>query len=80
VECPYFTTDLLEEEKGKEILFSQKDSFSIYIGLEGSATLTDNNGYFLEIKQGETVLVPAEIQSVSLHFNENSKLLKTYIG
>jgi mannose-6-phosphate isomerase len=79
VDCPYFTTDLIEEEKGKEIHFSQHDAFSIYICLEGKAELMDNNAHIVEIKQGETVLVPAEIPSMQLSFQKHSKLLRTYI-
>jgi mannose-6-phosphate isomerase len=79
ITCPYFTTELIEDKKGNKLGIFEEDSFSIYICLEGKAVLTDNNGYSVEIKQGETVLVPAEIQSATLHFQEDSKLLITYI-
>jgi mannose-6-phosphate isomerase len=80
VTCPYFTTELIEGEKEKTLAFVQEDSFSIYICLEGKAELTDNNGYSVEVKQGETVLIPAETQSVKLRFEEGGKLLRTYIS
>jgi mannose-6-phosphate isomerase len=79
VSCPYFTTELVEGKKGEETPFSQKDSFSIYICLEGNVQLIDNEGNSIEIKQGETALIPAEISNVVLKFNVDSRLLKTFI-
>ena len=79
VSCPYFTTNLIEREKGGVVQTSHSDSFSIYIGLEGNAQLTDSNGYSLEIRQGETALLPAENSLSSLTFNENGKLLEVFV-
>ena len=79
VSCPYFTTNLIDAKKGEVIHSTHQDTFSIYICLEGHLTLTDNNGYSLDIKQGETVLVPAENKLTTLLMKENSKLLETYI-
>jgi mannose-6-phosphate isomerase len=79
VACPYFTTNLIEAKKGGEIQLSHEDTFSIYICLEGEVKITDENGFSLDIKQGETVLIPAENQRTSLSFKENSKLLETFI-
>jgi mannose-6-phosphate isomerase len=55
------------------------DSFSVFIGLEGIVELTDDNGYSVEIRQGETVLVPAENRLTNLTFKEDGLLLETYI-
>ncbi|GHT07413.1 mannose-6-phosphate isomerase [Bacteroidia bacterium] len=79
VACPYFTTELIEAAAGKALAFTQEDAFSIFICLEGKAALTDNNDYSIEIKQGETVLVPAEIKTVKLQIEKDGKLLRTYI-
>ena len=79
VHCHYFTTNLIEAKEGKTITQTHDDTFAIYICLEGHAVLTDNNGYSIDLKQGETVLVPAEIQKITLQLQQDSKLLETYI-
>ena len=79
VSCPYFTTNVIEGKKDDTLQTTHPDSFSIYICLEGNVQLTDGNGYSVEIRQGETVLLPAENRLVSLRFAETGKLLETYI-
>jgi mannose-6-phosphate isomerase len=79
VSCPYFTTNLIEGKPGDVIQTTTADSFAIYIGLEGNVQLTDNSGHPVEIRQGETVLLPAENRLTTLTFKEKSKLLETYI-
>jgi len=79
VSCPYFTTNLIEGKKDDIIQAMHPDSFTIYIGLEGNIQLTDSNGYSVEIRQGETVLLPAENQITQLLFKEKGKLLETFI-
>ncbi|MDR3217985.1 MAG: class I mannose-6-phosphate isomerase [Dysgonamonadaceae bacterium] len=80
VHCPYFTTDLIAGKAAAELPQTGTDSFSIYICLSGEAKLTDENNYSVAIRQGETVLAPAQLQSVRLRFKTDCKLLKTYIG
>jgi len=79
VSCPYFSTSLIEGENCNVIQKTPRDSFSIYIGLAGRARLTDGNGYSVEVRQGETVLVPAENKLTALTFKEKGKLLETFI-
>ena len=79
VSCQYFSTNLIEGKKGDTIQPSHPDSFSIYICLEGNVLLTDRNGYSIEMRQGETVLLPAVNQPAILIFKEYGKLLETYI-
>jgi mannose-6-phosphate isomerase len=79
VACPYFTTELIDAKKGREIRRTHKDTFSIYICMKGKVNLTDKQGYSLTLKQGETVLVPAENELTTLQFEEDSRLLETYL-
>ena len=79
VECNYFKTHLLELSEAVEIPVKANDSFMIVICLEGAGRLTDSNGYSLELKQGETVLVPASIESVSLIPADTIKLLTCFV-
>lgn len=80
VSCRYFTTQLIEAHPGETLHFSDlNDSFSIYICMEGKAHLTDAGGGLTEIRQGETVLFPAENPAKEIQFEEKSKILKTFI-
>jgi mannose-6-phosphate isomerase len=79
ISCQYFTTNLIEGKKGDTVQIPNRDSFSIYICLEGNVRLTDDNGYSLEINQGETALIPAENKLITLTFEEYGKLLETYV-
>jgi len=81
VECPYFTTNLIEGKKGNIIHSTHKDTFAIYICLQGKLKLTDNRSNSIELQQGETVLIPAESSHlVTLALQEDSKLLETFIS
>ena len=81
VECPYFTTNLIEGKKGDIVHSTHKDTFAIYICLQGKLKLTDNRSHSIELKQGETVLIPAEnSRLVTLALQEDAKLLETFIG
>lgn len=75
VECNYFKTHLLDLTETVEVPVKVNDSFMIVICLEGVGTLTDSNGYSLNLKQGETVLVPASIEYISLIPNESMKII-----
>lgn len=75
VECNYFKTHLLDLTETVEVPVKVNDSFMIVLCLEGAGTLTDSNGYSLNLKQGETVLVPASIECISLIPNELMKII-----
>ncbi len=75
----YFTTNLFELDKPIERDYSAIDSFIVYIFLDGGATIEDNMGNVLEVKQGESVLIPAVASSIIITPKENVKLLETYV-
>ena len=79
--CPYFTTNLLEinSEKTVKREIADKDSFVIYICMEGEAVMVDNNGCKTELHRGETVLVPASTSFIDLSTTQSVKLLECYI-
>lgn len=79
VQCPYFTTNFIELTAEKTQDFHQLDSFVIYMCVEGEATLTTSEGD-LQMKKGETVLVPACIEQVKLTPQQSAKLLEVYIS
>jgi mannose-6-phosphate isomerase len=77
--CEYFTTNLLDMDIPMVRHYKDKDSFVVYICLQGHCMLKDNRGNSLFIEQGETVLIPAETESMMIIPSESSKLLETYV-
>jgi mannose-6-phosphate isomerase len=78
VECPYFTTNLLELESPVSRDYSAVDSFVIYICTEGTLSIDYKQG-ILKIKKGDSVLLPALFKSVLLLPSGNSKVLEVYV-
>lgn len=79
VECKYFTTNLLKINKDIIRNYTSLDSFIIYICMDGSVKLKDNKGNEISLRQGQTVLIPADTEHVSIQPGQNAKLLETYI-
>lgn len=77
--CRYFTTNLLELTKDITRDYSNNDSFVAYICMGGSCSIRDNKGNDLHVIQGETILIPADTQSVSINPEGSVLLLETYV-
>ena len=76
VKCDYFTTSMLEVDGVAEMLYAGRDSFTIYICLEGSVSI-DMEGECETLAAGEVVLIPALANEVVL--SGKAKLLTVYI-
>ncbi|MGE0018344.1 MAG: type I phosphomannose isomerase catalytic subunit [Draconibacterium sp.] len=77
--CKYFTTNLLEFNKYLEKDYHQIDSFVIFMTLDGSFDIETEEGTE-RVEKGETVLIPASIESLQLKpVSEKVKLLEVYI-
>ncbi|MDR0232620.1 MAG: class I mannose-6-phosphate isomerase [Dysgonamonadaceae bacterium] len=79
IDCPYFTTELINTSEDKTIDLSDRDSFSIYICMQGKLSITDDSNNSIEIHQGQTVLIPATTKHITFKPTEECKLLETYI-
>lgn len=77
VECPYFTTSVLDISKHITINFSDLDSFVVFIALKGEARIGDGRGSSAILRQGDTILLPATVQMVGI--TGKIKLLETHI-
>ena len=76
VSCPYFTTSFLHVTDSI-LKLNTKDSFFIYMCVEGEAMIeTEYASEF--IKQGETILIPAGIETYKITAT-NAKLLEVYV-
>lgn len=95
VDCPYFTTDRISLNAGKTANnagsteechtvsiardYSKLDSFVIYVCMHGEGKIQFDGGNVETIRQGETVLIPACMQSTQLSTDSELLLLETYI-
>lgn len=77
-ECLYFTTNLIEFDRTVEKDFNFIDSFVIYMCVEGRVTLLSPGNEGVEIKKGETTLIPAGIKNIILMPRKPSKILEIY--
>ncbi len=66
VHCPYFKTNIIEIENRFAKDYTQIDSFIIYMCVEGDAEISCE-GEKTPIKKGETVLLPATTNKISIH-------------
>lgn len=78
VSCPYFTTNLLDFNKGISKDYTHLDSFVIYVCLKGQFEILYNNDVYL-VKMGESVLIPNSIDKIDLHTSSGFKVLESYI-
>ena len=79
VSCEYFTTSIYDLTEKAQAAVKANDSFLIVICVEGQGTLTDAAGNTVTLRQGETVLVPAETESVTFTPEVSMKLITSYI-
>ena len=79
VNCPYFTTSVLDLTLPYAKDLSELDSFLTVMCLEGSGSL-EVDGEEMSIGQGETVLIPADADDVCFIPEDGMKLLVSYIN
>ena len=78
VTCPYFTTNLLDFDKGVSKDYSNLDSFVIHVCVEGDYVVKyDGSSY--PVKMGECILLPKTIDKVELETISGFKILESFI-
>jgi mannose-6-phosphate isomerase len=80
VKSPFFTTDMVDLKEGEQYLFAlqKRDSFTILICVEGSGELSGD--FALEsIKIGDVLLIPAELNTLSMNTKFGIRLLEVYL-
>ncbi len=78
VQSSYFTTNKLKFSKPIVREYAAIDSFKILIGVAGSTRVFCEDQPF-DLKMGESMLVPASVQSIRLEPNDSCAVLETYI-
>jgi mannose-6-phosphate isomerase len=76
VHSPYFKTNILDINSTVEKDYSAIDSFIIYMCVEGSIEIV-SEGETYTINNGETLLVPATLNNITLKA-DNAKVLEVY--
>lgn len=79
VECPYFTTHVLDSDRDFSRDYSNLDSFVIHVCVEGSYTLKYPEGEITVLK-GDCLLIPACEQRVELKTSTGFKILESFIA
>ena len=77
VQCPYFCTAVYDLNEPMTLDYSELDSFVILIGLKGEGKIIDNEGNEVSIMAGDTLLIPATTETLSV--SGTVKFLETYI-
>lgn len=76
--CPYFASAVTLVKGSVVREYMSLDSFVVYICLEGSLSVECHNGSHETIHKGETLLIPAIVDNVTL--KGEGKLLETWIS
>lgn len=71
------TTAVYDLNDPMTIDYSGLDAFVIFVGLEGSCELTDNQGHTIAFREGESVLIPATTKAIKIE--GTIKFLETYV-
>ncbi|MDY7393798.1 type I phosphomannose isomerase catalytic subunit [Aureibaculum sp. 2210JD6-5] len=79
VDCQYFTTNIIELDGKVAIDNSYKDSFVIYMSVEGNVVFNYNDDKEIRLNKGETILMPACLTHFSLKSDEKAEVLEVYI-
>lgn len=77
VTCPFFKTNYIELSKEMTQNVSNRDSFTIFMCVGGSVSIGNEYGK-VSLQKGETALVPANTQSITLTSNA-AKLLEVTV-
>ena len=80
VASPYFTTSLYDMTEEITCDYSELDSFVVFICVEGACRITDDSQNEIAVRAGETILLPAITQEVTIVPEDGGvKLLETYL-
>ncbi|MBQ4822855.1 type I phosphomannose isomerase catalytic subunit [Aquimarina sp. MMG016] len=77
VSCPHFIANVIEIDTTITVSHADLDSFVIYMCVLGQAIIESEENT-VELKMGETILVPAKISEVRIS-SDKARLLQTYI-
>jgi mannose-6-phosphate isomerase len=78
VKCPYFTTNLISITQPMEKDYQRLDSFVVYICTSGACSIRWGAAGSLNIRKGDTILIPAILDEIQIIPTEPTELLEVY--
>ena len=81
-DCRYFRTNLLDIDKPLQISYADNDSFVILMCVDSKAELSQQGGIDANcrtVSQGQTLLIPASAEKVSIQPDSSCRLLEITI-
>jgi mannose-6-phosphate isomerase len=78
VKSPYFVTSRLQYTENTTRDYRNRDSFTIYVCVDGEADIL-SNGVRYPMKKGEAYLIPASVEQVELVTSAGFTLLESYV-
>lgn len=79
VDSEYFKTNIIETSSAIEKDYYLIDSFIIYMCLEGKAEIEYGSSETVSITQGESILIPASLNEITITPSGRVKVLETYL-
>ena len=79
VSCTYFTTSIYDLTENMTIDYSELDSFVVFMCVEGTCNIKDNESNELEMHAGETILFSATTQEINVQVDKQVKFLEIYV-
>ncbi|NOR87386.1 MAG: mannose-6-phosphate isomerase, partial [Bacteroidales bacterium] len=79
INSPFFITNLIELDQAIKKDYIELDSFVILLGIEGKFAYVDKNGNKGSLQAGESLLIPASINEISIYPESSCKILEIYI-
>ena len=76
--CEYFTTKRLSINEPSSRNYALIDSFIVLMCLQGQGTI-DYKGSLIDYKLGDTILIPNQLESITINPSEESKILEVYV-
>lgn len=79
IKTEFFTTNIISLKKSITLNYTLLDSFVVLICLDGSFNILDEYNFTTKVNKGETVLIPAVLESITLSTDSSAQLLEVYI-
>jgi mannose-6-phosphate isomerase len=79
IDCNYFRTNLLTVNGKVNVNHSDKDSFVIYICVDGEVVINYTDSKQETLVKGETILIPASLKEHEIVSSKKSELLEVFV-
>ena len=78
IDTPYFKTNIIALDHSIQKDYSTRDSFVIYVCVEGSVVVDYGESETITLQMGESALIPASLNQIKLN-TSSARLLEVYL-